>query len=142
MKRFTDTEKWKDKWFRKLKPEHKLAFLYLLDSCDHAGSVELDEELAEFQIGCDLDWDAFREAMGDRVQVLECGRLWLVKFIDYQYGEISPTSNPHKPVRNAIEQYGIPYGELQVATKGYLKGTATLPDASQRDAQAFAMESE
>ena len=51
MKRFTETNKWEDPWFRKLKPEMKLLWSWLLDSCDNAGIIDADIELAAFQIG-------------------------------------------------------------------------------------------
>ena len=46
-KRFTDTDKWKKKWFRELKPISKCFWSYLLDNCNHAGIWEVDISLAE-----------------------------------------------------------------------------------------------
>jgi len=43
--RFTETEKWADKLFRKWKPETKLLFLFIVDNCDCAGFWEIDLEL-------------------------------------------------------------------------------------------------
>ncbi len=50
-KRFTDSEKWKDPWFRKLPPPGKLLLLFLYDRCDIAGFWEIDMEAAAFEIG-------------------------------------------------------------------------------------------
>jgi len=50
-KRFTDSEKWKDPWFRKLSTTGKLLFLYLCDQCDIAGFWEIDLDRAAFDIG-------------------------------------------------------------------------------------------
>lgn len=111
MKRFTETDKWKDKWFRKLRPEFKLVWAWLLDNCDAAGSIEQDEELIEFQIGCDVDWQAFMEAMEGRLQTLECGRLWIVKFIEFQYVQLRASNKAHIPAFKAIKKYQIPYVE-------------------------------
>lgn len=38
--RFTDTDKWNDKWFFELKPNEKLLFIYLCENCDIAGFIE------------------------------------------------------------------------------------------------------
>lgn len=119
-KRFTDSDKWKDKWFRALRPELKLAYLYLLDNCDHAGVIEIDEELANFQIGTAIDWSGFLDICGDRIAHLDNGKMWLTKFIDFQYGELSRECRAHSPVFQSIEK-----NRLSI---GYPKGINTLKD--------------
>lgn len=111
-KRFTDSDKWSDKWYRTLSPNHKLAWQYMLDCCDHAGVFERDDELAEFRIGCRIDWQAFIECCRDRVIVLHDDRVFIRRFIDFQYGELSGDCRAHKPVFQSIEKYNL---------KGYLE---------------------
>lgn len=123
-KRFTDSDKWKDKWFRSLRPEFKLAYLYLLDNCDCAGVVELDSELACFQIGASIDWEQFLELCSERVELLNCGKLWLKKFVCFQYGELSEACKPHKAVFASLAKYGL----LERVAKGYPKGIDTLQE--------------
>ncbi len=41
--RFTNTDKWNDSWFLKLKPLEKLLFNYMCDNCNNAGFIELNE---------------------------------------------------------------------------------------------------
>lgn len=43
--RFTDTEKWKDPWFRRLSREGKVLFEWIRDNCDTGGFLEFDEEI-------------------------------------------------------------------------------------------------
>ena len=50
-KRDTVCEKWRDAWFRRLSPESKLVWIWLCDSCDIAGFIEVDLELAAFETG-------------------------------------------------------------------------------------------
>lgn len=126
-KRFTDTGKWNDKWFRALSPAHKLAWGYLCDCCDVAGVIDLDRELANFQIGLDVDWDAFLNAAGHRIESVVKGKLWLVGFIPFQYGQLSDECRPHKPVASLLEKYGL--------WKRYQKGIHTLKDKDQGKAQ-------
>ena len=54
-KRYTESNKWKNSWFRKLHPKYKLFWVYMLDQCDHAGLWEVDVELAAFQMGVKLN---------------------------------------------------------------------------------------
>lgn len=119
-KRFTDSDKWKDKWFRALRPEWKLAYCYLLDNCDHAGVIEIDEDLANFQIGVAIDWEDFLDTCGDRTARLKSGKIWLTKFIDFQYGELSRECRAHSPVFQSIEKHRL--------CIGYPKGIHTLKD--------------
>ena len=115
MRRYTDTEKWRDKWFRALKPEFKLAWLYLVDNCDWAGVLDLDRELANFQIGFDVDWERFLDVCGDRVHCLNSGKIWLTKFVEFQQGTatLNPKNNAHKNIINLLRKHGI--NDFQIA---------------------------
>jgi hypothetical protein len=117
-KRFTDSEKWSDKWYRTLSPCHKLAWHYVLDCCDHAGVFERDDELAEFRIGCAVDWDDFIKKCGKRVVILNDEKLFIVGFIGYQYGVVSRECRAHNPVYASIEKHGL----SDRVFKGYPEG--------------------
>lgn len=49
--RFTNTDKWNDSWFIELKPLEKLLFMYLCDSCDIAGFIEVNFRKWAFDLG-------------------------------------------------------------------------------------------
>ena len=119
-KRFTESDKWKDKWFRRLPSAEKLAYLYLLDCCDMAGTIELDEDLAEFSMGCPTDWDGLVMGSEGRLVLLPCGRLWVTKFIAFQNGQLSEKCNAHLAIIKLVERFAIPIDE------GYLKGTGRV----------------
>ena len=123
-KRFTATEKWMDSWFRGLAPEHKLAWLYVLDNCDHAGVIEIDRELAEFQIGAAVGWEEFFDRCGDRLIGLAKGKHWVSKFIEFQYGTPSEDCKAHKPIFTSLTKHQI----SQRVSKGYPEGINTLKD--------------
>lgn len=125
MKRFTATEKWEDPWFRKLSPEHKCFWEFLCDRCDAAGVWKVDLETAEHFIGSKLDEGALLKSFGDRIQVLENGRWWIKKFIEFQYGSLSKECKPHIPVIRLLERHGINFETLM---KGYAKGINTLEE--------------
>jgi hypothetical protein len=106
-KRFTSTEKWKKKWIRELKPEHKLFWFYLLDNCDHAGIWEVDIDLASFQIGVDLDEQEVLAAFNRKIVQFKDGKWFVPKFIEYQYGELNEKVNAHKSVIKILQKYGL-----------------------------------
>jgi len=132
MKRFTETKKWDDPWFRKLRPEMKLLWLWLLDHCDNAGVIEPDIELAAFQVGHTMPDDALA-MLGDRLVILPCGKWFIPKFIGFQYGELSRACKPHRPIFASLEHHGINATWLQ--EKGYAKGIHTLQEKEKEKEQ-------
>lgn len=107
-KRFTDSEKWRDVWFRRLPADQKLGYLYLLDLCDLAGTIELDTELAEFQMGTATDWKGLVKGSEGRLVELPNGRIWIAKFIAFQHGKLSDQCNAHKSALRLVERYELP----------------------------------
>jgi hypothetical protein len=107
MKRFTETAKWSDPFFRQLSPVDKLAFIYALDNCDNAGVWQPDPQLAEFQIGATLDLDKFRATLGDRVRLLPNGKWYFTRFLRYQYVTFSEASAPHQSIIRLLYSHGI-----------------------------------
>ena len=66
-KRFTDSEKFSDPWYRRLSLLHKVIWEYLLAECNHAGVVEkFDIELMSFKIGADVSMEDLL-SFGDRI---------------------------------------------------------------------------
>ena len=120
MKRFTETEKWRDPWFRKLSAGAKLAFLYIIDNCDNAGVWTADKELADFSIGMEIPWMKVLEAFGERVSVLPSGDWLIVRFVEFQFGKLSKDCKPHLQVIRLIEKHRV--------SKGYPKGFRTLEE--------------
>jgi hypothetical protein len=118
MKRFTETQKWEDPWFRKLKPELKLLWQWILDRCDNAGVIDPDIDLASFQIGHQYPMDTLSQFAG-RVAKLPCGKWFIPKFIEFQYGQLSVECKAHKPIFISLEKHGL---------KGYPKGINTLQE--------------
>lgn len=106
MKRFTDTQKWEDSWYRKLDPATKLFWQWACDKCDQAGVFDPDYELASFQIGGTVTEETI-SALGDRIERLPNGKLFIPKFVRFQYGKLSRASKPHMPVYAALERHGI-----------------------------------
>ena len=102
-KRFTDNEKWKKKFFRKLSQQHKLLWIYILDDCNHAGIWDVDLEVAEVRIG----FHSFLQG--------ECEDIFKERIVIFQNGTLNPNSRVHQSVINLLEKYNLyqPAKELQ-----------------------------
>ena len=131
MKRFTETQKWEDPWFRRLSPELKLLWSWLLDKCDNAGVIEPDIELASFQIGYQYPMDTL-SIFGSRLTDLGGGKYFIPKFINFQYGSLSRECKAHNPVFVSLEKHGLkgyPYPMDRVQEKEKDKEQETDKDA-------------
>lgn len=133
-KRFTESDKWSDPWFRALRAEYKLLWLYLLDQCDQAGVINVDRPLCEFQIGMALDWEDFVTQCAGRVDVLEDGKWFVVRFIEFQYGNLSRDCRAHNPVFLSLERNGIDFDRC---SKGYPRGIQRGQDKDKDKDKAF-----
>lgn len=135
MKRFTETQKWEDPWFRRLTPEMKLLWQWILDRCDNAGVIDPDMELASFQIGYGYPMDNLLE-FGERVVKLPCGKWFIPKFIDFQYGKLSEDCKAHNPVFSSLAKHGIErvsIGYEYPLRKGIGKGKGKRQDAGEEN---------
>lgn len=122
-KRFTETSKWSDQWYRRLPIEYKVFWSYLCDQCDNAGIWKKDIELASFYIGTKIDeQESLRlfNAGKDRIESLS-SELWLITdFVWFQYGELSEDCPPHKQVLSLVNKYkekGLAYPYIRVQDK-------------------------
>lgn len=106
MKRFTETSKWMDPWYRKLSSSGKLIWQYLCDTCDLIGLADFDLELAAIDLGCKVKTDWHVE-FGDRIQLVGTSKVFITKFIDFQYGELSPDCPPHRKIIKAVTDRGL-----------------------------------
>lgn len=110
-KRFTETEKWDDQWFRSLGPSTKLVLFFLRDRCDAAGFWEIDIEALEHF--CKLPSDKLRglfeglnkshEGLG-KVLIRRGGYVWLKDFVDEQKNlPLNPLNNAHRKIIASIK---------------------------------------
>ena len=117
-KRFTDTEKWEDPWFRNLLREYQVFWIYLLDKCDAAGVWKVDFEMAEFCLKQNnLNEQELTRVFKDRIKIFDGGKKWFIpRFISFQYGELDEFCNPHKSIFKLLRSYKL---------EGYLEGINT-----------------
>jgi hypothetical protein len=101
-KRFTDSEKWKDPFFEELTKDLKLAWLYILDDCCHAGIWQKSIKRLNFAIDSNLTERDLLEAFSKRILILAEDKWFIQKFITFQYGKDFMNSK-QKPVLSAIK---------------------------------------
>lgn len=113
-KRFTDSEKWKKTWFRKLSPEFKCLWVYICDNCNIAGIWDVDFETASYFIGIEIDPLEAKTAFKKQYRELNCGGKWLiVDFIPFQYGVLKDNQNFHRAVNNLLKTSGAAEGQTR-----------------------------
>lgn len=131
-KRFTETLKWSDPWFQDLAPIYKCAWWYILDNCDNAGVWIVNTKLMSFQVGLPCPWEGVRAAMEDRLVDFAPSKVWVPKFIEFQYGRLSTLSKPHIKVLSLLRGHGLEelYNER---LRGYSKGIDTLKEEDKEE---------
>ena len=103
-KRFTATEKWSDPWFCNLSQVNRIFWIYLLDSCNHAGIWQLNKMLIEvyFGKGFSIPW----EELEGRVVQLKGEKYFIPKFIEFQYGTLNSDNRLHQSVISILQKEG------------------------------------
>lgn len=105
-KRFTETLKWDDPWFRALSPDAKLLWFWLVDKCDNAGIITPDFALCEFQTGIKRAFERMQE-IESRVAEIAEGKFIICKFIEFQHGKLSRDCKAHNPAFQSLEKHGM-----------------------------------
>jgi len=118
-KRFTETQKWDDPWFRALSPDAKLLWFWIVDKCDSAGIIEPDFALCEFQTGIKKAIEKLPE-LESRIGTLNNGKLIVIKFVEFQQGKLSHDCKAHKPIFDSLKRNGMidENGEIKGCSKG------------------------
>lgn len=115
-KRFTDTEKYKDPWFRKLSPKHKILFLFMCDDCNHAGIWKENFDAFNIYYGMQADHKDMK-AYGDKVIKVDSDTYLIKSFIKFQYGNLNPQNKAHFGVIRALTYANIDYSEYVAPLK-------------------------
>ena len=119
-RRFTDTDKWKKKWFYDLSPEYKALWGYLTDNCTHAGIWEVNWDLASSCVGTRFNPKKIETVFQKQFIPLDGGRRWfLVDFISFQYPKgLNPGNNAHKGVIPILQHYHLLNPDLSISIPG------------------------
>lgn len=102
-KRFTATEKWVDPWFCSLNNMDRMFWIYLIDNCNHAGIWQVNWALIKFYFG---NYIPLKETFNERIVELNKDKWFIPKFIEFQYGELSPDNRAHQSVLAILNKEG------------------------------------
>ena len=147
-KRLTDSRKWLDEWFLSLPNNYKLLWLYILDTCNHAGIYKLNVKLAEFCIGSEINIEETLSALKGRAIDLGNNKWFIPKYLKFKYGYLTEKNNMYKAVLNLLNEEHIdkelvspfiaPYkGYARVKGKGKGKGYYKDKDKKNKDNKDF-----
>lgn len=111
-KRFIDTKLFYDSWFMNLSVEAKLFYVYLFTNCDHAGIIDLNIRLAEFQTGIKElanTYQTLTKQFGEKRFIpLGDNYYFLPKFILFQYSKgLSINVKAQKSVIDRLGEFNI-----------------------------------
>lgn len=105
-KRFTDTEKFNNPWYRKLPIKYKILWEYLLSECNHAGILKIDIDLISFKIGETITIDDLK-IFENRITFIKDDLIFIPKFIEFQYGALNTKNRVHNSVLKELKKYNL-----------------------------------
>lgn len=103
-----------------LRPKHKCLMKFLHDRCDNAGIWSPNWTLAAALIGESVGPDDL-EALGDQIETMANGKIFIPSFIEFQYGQLSERCIPHQKVITLLQKHNL-YDRVYIP---YIKGTST-----------------
>ena len=143
-KRFTDTMKWNEDWFLELSTSNKLFWIYVCDNCDHAGIYKLNKRMFELLIGAKINTDDFLTTINaekDRIILLDNGKWYITKFIEFQYGStLNPNNRVHKSILKLLNDNNIKFEQQEVVKLDQPKTTTIINPKSIEEVKAYFQE--
>lgn len=79
----------------------------MTSKCDNVGVWVPDFEAADFFIGEPVEWDAFVTSTNGNIKVLDNGKWWLIDFIEFQYGTLTPDCRPHQSYISLLKKHTL-----------------------------------
>jgi hypothetical protein len=127
-KRFTDTEKWRKPWYRKLKTKNKVLWQYFLDNCDHAGFIKIDVEVIKMDTNETFTREEIESTFEGKIFKMDNDYYWIAKFIEFQYSAKFLENNDRctNSIKDRLMKFGVSYsnnnGRITPIIEGASKG--------------------
>lgn len=125
-KRFTDTAKWKDEWFKGLTMQAKLVWLFLCDDCDHAGIWITDFEVLSIRTGVRVNEQILEALLGQKVVKIDRKHYFIPSFFKFQYASAKDSFKAKQSALAVLQRLGL------ADSSGTLKEVS--PDTSEQSA--------
>lgn len=106
MKRFTETEKWRDPWFLSLDQKSRVLWIWLCDRVDNSGVIDIHWPSAAFETGYKLS-EKDVHSLGSRIEKLENGKYYIPSFVGFQFGELSSNSKVHQSIMKLMKKHSL-----------------------------------
>lgn len=112
-KRYFDSGKFDDPFYRKLSPELKCTYDYLQSKCDYAGVLDIDVDDINFKVGCkNITYELIKETFEDKFLILAQSKnrlkIFMPRFIWWQYkNELTASNKVHRHVYDILKLEGI-----------------------------------
>lgn len=110
-KRFVDTEIWNKAWYQELSLKEKILVKYIFEQCDCAGVWDINFRLASFIIGESVSFEDIENINKKNLlfEVFNDNKIFVIDFIEFQYGKLSYNCKPHLPVIKLLTKYGLEF---------------------------------
>lgn len=129
-KRYTDTDKWKKQWFRKLNPKMKLFWDYITTNCDYCGIWDIDYEVASFMVGQKYTQEEILVAFEHKLMFIAEDKVFIPSFINFQYGDKPGASKMHQSIKRKLDSLGLEWGKKLNGTKPIIETPKETPPTS------------
>lgn len=103
--RLSDTDKWKNPWFRSLPGKYKLLFTYMIDECDNAGVMHLDIDLISFVLKEEIKIEEVKLYLQKQIVFIAPDKIVIKNFITHQKNKNNVTMQ--KNIAKLIEKHGL-----------------------------------
>lgn len=116
-KRFADTAKHKDPWWKSLPTNHKILFDFMCLDCDCAGFWKVNFDTFELLYKIKMTQDDMG-VFGKKVIRIDEETYFMTSFIKVQYTKLNFNNNAHRGVLNLLNYYNIETSPYVAPAKG------------------------
>lgn len=108
MKRYIDTELFKQAFVRSLPTQYKALWVFLFCDCDNAGVWQVDIEVAELYTGAKFSLQEIKTYLGAKLHFFANDKkAFIPDFISFQYGNLNEKNPAHKNIIATLQRYDL-----------------------------------